>query len=357
MCWNWSFDGNFTGSNYLSIIVSQDDFDTPEIDGYTIGNEATFRIWDASEDNISIFTEATFSSGSNIFAKGATSVFNLSGDNPITQTISLETGWNIISFTAEPENSSLRAIVDPLITAGTLLKVQDEGGNAIEELIFGWVDDIGLMQVTEGYKIKVTANSELNILGKPAGTSLDIPLTSGWNIMGYPFANGQAALIVLDPLINANNLLKVQDEAGNAIEELFFGWVDDIIDFLSGEGYMIKTNANTTLTINGINKGRYFITDHKTPQSTHFRPVYEGNGLDHMNVYIINPSLDGAGLTPGDEIGLFDGDFCVGVGIMEDVNQPYIAIRGSVDDPTSKQIDGFIEGHTFDLRVWENRQG
>ena len=346
-----------TGSNYLSIIVSHDDSDTPEIDGYTIGNEATFRIWDASEDNITVFTEATFSSGSNVFVMSATSVFNLSGDNPINQTISLETGWNIISFTAEPENPSLMAIVDPLITAGTLLKVQDEGGNAIEELVFGWIDEIGAMKATEGYKIKVTENTELNILGKPVGTSVDIPLMSGWNIMGYPFVSGQAALTALDPLISAGNLLKVQDEAGNAIEELFFGWVDEIVDFLPGEGYMIKTNANTTLTINGINKGRFVITDHTTPHSIHFRPIYEGNGLDHMNVYVINPSMDGAVLTPEDEIGLFDGDLCVGVGIVEDMDQPYIAIIGSVDDPTSKQIDGFIEGHPFDLRVWKYQTG
>ena len=35
---------------YLSIKISRDDEDTPEVDGYTAGNSASFRIWDASEE-------------------------------------------------------------------------------------------------------------------------------------------------------------------------------------------------------------------------------------------------------------------------------------------------------------------
>jgi len=39
-----------------------------------------------------------------------------------------------MSFAAQPSDMSMMTIVNPLITAGTLVKIQDELGNAIEQL-------------------------------------------------------------------------------------------------------------------------------------------------------------------------------------------------------------------------------
>ncbi len=350
-----------TGSNFLSIIVSRDDPDTPEKDGYTSGNQIMFKIWDASESKEITYTEATYTSGEGIFSKGTTSTFNLSGINPVTQSISLKSGWNILSFTVEPDNLSLRAIVDPLITAGTLIKVQDESGKAIVQLPdpIGWINEIGLMNVSEGYKIKVTTDTDLSISGKPVGSSLDIPLLEGWNIMGYPFNSGQPAFPVFDPLITAGSLIKVQDESGLAIVELPspIGWIDEIHNLLPGKGYKVKTNINTTLTINNGGKGVFLNDDYATLQATHFKPSYNGNGLDHINLYLKNPAINGVGLKPGDEVGVFDGDLCVGAGIVDNPVQEYLSLIGSSDDPTTKAIDGFIDGHPIKLKAWEKQTG
>ena len=109
-----------TGSNLLPIVVSRDDSFTPETDGYTLGNSATYRIWDESETMEYYYTSATYISGNNIFAVGATSSLNLEGVRPVTQTVSLSSGWNILSSRVAPDNRSMMSVVQPLIDNGTL---------------------------------------------------------------------------------------------------------------------------------------------------------------------------------------------------------------------------------------------
>ena len=82
-----------TGSNLLPIVVSRDDFYTPAIDGYTLGNTATYKIWDVSDNHEYYYTDATYISGNNIFAIGATTFLDLKGVRPVTQTVNLSSGW------------------------------------------------------------------------------------------------------------------------------------------------------------------------------------------------------------------------------------------------------------------------
>jgi Secretion system C-terminal sorting domain len=247
-----------------------------------------------------------------------------------------------------------------LITNGMLIKVQDEKGHVIEKPseIIGWVDNIGLMSVSEGYQIKVTGNTELQIIGRPIDSSLEIPLITNWNIIGYPFMNGQAAMSVFEPLRNAGSLIKVQDEEGNAIEYIpSIGWIDDIHNLLPGKGYKIRTNTNTTLTISDNGKGLFAIEDYMKIPPTHFKSICSGNGLDHMNLYLTKTTISEAGINPGDEIGIFDGDLCIGVSVVNLSGQEYLSVILSSDDPTTKETDGFIEGHPIGLRVWDKQTG
>ncbi|MFZ4707914.1 MAG: hypothetical protein ACOYMF_18075, partial [Bacteroidales bacterium] len=259
------FDGNvcvgmgvltqvLTGSNYLECMVSGNDPDTPLKDGFTTGNAITYKVWDSSASSEVSNVQANYVSGVGIYEPGATSAVDLTALTTITQDISLSAGWNIMSFAAQPSDMSLKSIVTPLITAGTLTKIQNEKGNAIEKLPapIGWVDNIGQMKASEGYKVKVTGNTTLSVTGLPVTLPYTITLDAGWNIIGYPSMTSQAALTTFDPLITAATLLKVQDEAGNAIEKLPapIGWIDNIHNLSQGNGYKVKTSINTSLTIN-----------------------------------------------------------------------------------------------------------
>ena len=351
-----------TGSTYLSMVVSKDDPDTPGKDGYTPGNTISFKVWDSGSGKEVSNAQADYVSGSGIFSVGGTASFNLNAVSSITQDISLTAGWNIMSFAGEPDNMSLSSIVNSLKVAGTLVKIQDEKGSAIEQLPspIGWVDNIGLMKVSEGYKIKVSANTTLSVTGKPVTLPYDIDLSTGWNIMGYPSMSSQAAMAAFQSMINAGTLLKVQDEKGSAIEQLPapIGWVDNIHTLAPGEGYKIKVSSATSITINNSGKGEYENTEFVTLlKPSHFKPAYTGNGFDHMNIYLKEATIGGAGLQPGDEIGVFDGGVCVGSVVVEDPDSEYIMVTASFDDPTTKETDGFIAGHNFTLKLWDRQTG
>jgi hypothetical protein len=349
------------GSAYLPMVVSKDDPDTPAKDGYTEGNAISFKVWDLSAGSEVSNVQAAYVSGTGIFDVGATSTFNLNALTSITHDISLTSGWNIMSFAAEPDNMSLMSIVTTLKNAGTLVKIQDEKGNAIEQLPapIGWVDNIGLMKVSEGYKIKVSANTTLSATGKPVTLPYTITLETGWNIMGYPSMASQAAMAAFQSLIDAGTLLKIQDEKGNAIEKLPapIGWVDNIHTLAPGEGYKIKVSAATSITINNSGKGEYLNGETSIASPTHFKPVYKGNGLDQMNIYVQSPTLDGVELKAGDEIGVYDGNRCVGAVVIDDPNLSNYNIIASVDDPITNDIDGFTEGNVFNLKVWDAQTG
>ena len=331
--------------------------DTPIKDGYTLGNTATYRIWDVGDNREYYYTGATYISGTNIFAVGATTYLNIEGVRPVSQTINLAAGWNVLSFAVVPDNRSMLSVVQPLIDNGTLVKVMNEAGAALELLGITWYNFIGNALVTEGYKVRVNANTSLNITGRPVESPLDIPLSAGWNIISYPFMNSQTAMEVFDPLIDAGTLIKVQNEAGAALEYLIgYFWIDNIKTIVPGEGYKVRTNAYTTLSLTD-NMGANLKSSYSFDLPTHFQPVYTGNGLDHMNIYYLRSAIENDGLIPGDEVGVFDGDLCIGYGIIENSDQQYISLVASFDDPSTLPQDGFVEGHPIALKIWSQKSG
>ncbi len=281
-----------------------------------------------------------------------------------TQNIVLLNGWNIFSLNIVPQEDDMIDLLQSLIDANALVKVQDEVGGALEmNPVTGiWINDIGNWSITEGYKIKVNQNIELTITGTPIPAPVSIDLESGWNIMSFPSNGAQNAQTVLDELINSELLVKVQNEAGNAIERnpATGHWIDDIGDFEPGEGYKINVSGDASLVVDYVITGVEIalksarVKSHNQSVTTHFKPLWNGNGLDHMNIYLSESKNSIAGLQSGDEIGVFDGNNCVGAGLIEDPFEPMHSIVVSADDPTTVQTDGFVKGNPLSLKIWRS---
>ena len=82
-------------------------------------------------------------------------------------------------------------------------------------------------------------------------------------------------------------------------------------------------------------------------QAQCFTPNWSGNGTEHMNFYITSATVNGADMQVGDEIGIFDGDECVGVGVLTEVltgSNP-LSIKASKDDTDTPEIDGYTVGN------------
>ncbi len=106
---------------------------------------------------------------------------------------------------------------------------------------------------------------------------------------------------------------------------------------------------NTTL--NQANKATY---DSNALNSAHpyFPVVYSGYGIDHMNINLVNLAL--TGLIVGDEIGVFDGNSCVGSAVIEEKNiiESSLSIPASANESTDTKPNGYIEGHKITLKSY-----
>jgi hypothetical protein len=80
-----------------------------------------------------------------------------------------------------------------------------------------------------------------------------------------------------------------------------------------------------------------------TQFSGYFHKVYYGNGLDHMNINLVD--IVSTGLMTGDEIGVFDGINCVGSSLIGDQNmqENNLSITASVNDTIESNPNGYIE--------------
>lgn len=269
-----------------------------------------------------------------------------------TQEISYVGDWNITSFAVDPEVDSLKKIFQPLIDAGHFVKAIDEQGNIIENMAWGWADNIGIMHNTEGYYLRLSSPNTLSVTGVETELPYGIPLEQYWNMSGYPALMEQNAMTVLDDLINAEVLLKVIDESGNIIQHFPFGWVNNIGTFRPGEGYYIKVSQEANLVINEPASNQGDLPEpYSAPVAEHFDKVYSGNPYQPMQVVINTGELD---LQEGDELALFSDGVCVGAAGYKP-SQTYQYLTASMDDPTTTSQDGFIEGTSVVLKVYRDQ--
>jgi hypothetical protein len=275
-----------------------------------------------------------------------------------TQTIDIKSGWNIISSNNLPANPDMKALFQTLITSGKLIKVQDEYGKSLENFGFlgGWINNIGNLQLTEGYKVDVNGDCQITFTGVPSVRPIEIPLHTGWNIIGFPHTRNIDAKSVVQQLIDRGTLIKVQDELGKSLENygMLGGWINNIGDFIPGRGYKVKVAANDVLTIFEFYTKSVSVPLTELP-AVHFQPVGAGNGVDHMNINLVDISHNG--LKAGDEIAIFDGSLCVGAAKISEQQWAANVVSIPVRYDYGSNRQGFTEGNPFTVKIWDSWSG
>ena len=274
------------------------------------------------------------------------------------QDIALITGWNIISSGITPANPDMLNVFNTLIGGSKLTKIMKEDGVSTVYLGNGnWFNDIGNIQSTDGYKVKVNAPCTLTLTGNSVSLPLAIPLGLGWNIISYPASGDQNALAAVQALITAGKLEKVMDERGASIEDWTaygFGWQNNIGNFTPGKGYLVKVKAACPdLSINEVLDKAATITP-EVIASSYFKTAFTGNGFDHMSINLMD--LQKSGLRQGDEIGIFDGMVCVGAAMIgaDQMISGNMSIPVSANDGLSETINGYIAGNPVRLKLYSN---
>ncbi|HZK94554.1 MAG TPA: SwmB domain-containing protein [Prolixibacteraceae bacterium] len=344
-------------STFLVIPASQDDGSN---NGFINNDSIIFKIWDHTNQremgtnvvNYKNDIPTWLTSGK--YSAGATSVVEIATFTENIQTIALLQGYNLISTYISPDDPNVSTVAKQLMDQGELIKIQDEAGNSFENWgsFGGWVNKIGSFESTEGYKIKVANNCTIRVSGRPIVLPLDIPLKSGWNIISFPRTDLVDAMDIIQSLIDQNKLIKVQDEAGNSIENwgIFGGWKNAIGNFIPGKAYKVKSNADAVITIheNYLKSATIPVT---VAKAEYFLTKIEGNGTDHMNINIVG--LQEAGISIGDELAAFDGDVCVG-SLKITKNQMIDGTAGLVASALTdaQKPDGFKEGSIIRIVGW-----
>ncbi|MBN2776746.1 MAG: hypothetical protein JXR36_03845, partial [Bacteroidales bacterium] len=304
----------------------------------------------------------------------------------ICDKIYFESGWNLFSSPVNLDSADMKLNFKSLIENGSLIKIQDEEGWSLENIgIFGgWTNNIGIIDPSEGYKIKLTQTDSVEFCGTAVNYPYPIVLNTGWNIMGYPSVDTINAMDVIEQLIENETLIKVQNEKGQSLEDLgdFGGWQNFIGNMDPGEAYKIKMTAPDTLWIyesyadtisdlpkipgggfiksvnilalrssqeiftKSINKSSY------TTKTKHFKTVYQGNGVDHMNFNLIRFSQNL--FDSDDEIAVFDGNSCVGAIQINDrhLETQLLSITASSKDDMG--MEGFTVGNKYNIRLWDS---
>ncbi|MDX8339276.1 M6 family metalloprotease domain-containing protein [Draconibacterium sp. IB214405] len=348
------------GENILSIVVGADDGTGT---GYTPGNEISCRIWRCNDQReyLSVdkqcYTNESVPITCSSFQVGASSYVALSVTSTINFAADFYPGWNIFSSPVNPDSTDLEFVFSNLINTSILLKIQDETGASLEDhgTFGGWINNIGKLHPAEGYKVKVTEYDSLYITGQLVNYPYGIILNSGWNIIGFPSMQVVDGMEVVQQLLDKGTLIKVQDQQGNSIEDLgmFGGWQNFIGSFWAGRGFKVKVSAPDTLWIYE-NYAKSSTIKMESVATTHFKPVFTGNGVDHMNFNFVN--LSAGMINPGDELAIFDGDNCVGAVTLlpKHFEKNLVSIPASAAD--GSWMVGFTEGNNYSFRLWQAEQ-
>jgi hypothetical protein len=282
----------------------------------------------------------------------STIVTNLVVERGITQYIELEKGWNIFSSYVIPSVKNIETVMNELRYSNNLVTVQDESGNTYEEQNSTgiWVNNIGDLRKTEGYRILVNSPSVLEITGSETALPLEIDLKKGANIIAFPVDQQMDAMQIFQPLINTGILEKVQDETGNSIEYWSsIGWWDGIGKLYPGEGYLVHVSDNATLSIDAFpEKSNLIFTINSDP--VYFKVDYSGNGFAHMNINITG--LKTSGLDVGDEVAIYDEEFCVGAIQLNEMHFERNAVSIPASASDKKAGIGFYEDNPVSFRIW-----
>jgi hypothetical protein len=347
-------------STFLTIEVSQNDGSG---NGFSDNDTILFKIWDSKNQKEMIAKSVKYRNDlatwitNGRFSQGSTAVVEIASYVEYTQSIPLIKGANLYSSYVLPANPDVKTNMEPLCDQSALINMADELGNTFEynASLGGWTNKIGSLSKTEGYSISLNFNSTLTITGRPIALPLDIPLKLGWNYISFPRMDAVSGLSVVQPLINQKKLIKVQDERGYTIEKVKNAWKNNIGNFIPGKAYKINVGSACTLTIQQSYL-KSADTQIQVGQTDNFSKVYEGNGLDHMNINLTG--LNESGMFIGDEIAAYDGTICVGaVKLNKDhFTDGSVSLIASSSSGSGKH-DGFIEGHSIQIYKWDKTTG
>ncbi len=213
----------------------------------TNGEEVKFKIWNPEDDSISDATaDSVVSATSGEVLGSMDSPFQIVfANNIIELPLTLNAGWNQVSFNVGLDSLNIRTILGDIINSVALVQGNGKSFNP------SWPDALNTLTSfdnTSGFWIKMNTASSIIL----TGTSLDlasnvISLKAGWNNIGYTPSTAGAIRTVLATALADGKIERIINANGN-----FAPSTPDVLNSLKemkpGAGYWVKATADTTIT-------------------------------------------------------------------------------------------------------------
>jgi hypothetical protein len=206
--------------------------------------------WDALSENKQGVTVQIDADGDTNFEKAIFADNELTKDEfmDITrEAFDLHTGWNLISLNVQPAHTAVAIVLEPI--NGKYISVwayQDASWNVYDPLHSGFTD-LTTMSSGLGYWINMKEPAFITFSGNASTSS--IPLTAGWNLVGY---NADVAKAITNALASiAGNYISVWAyiNGGCKVYDPANPGLTDLTIMEPGYGYWIKTTHACTWTL------------------------------------------------------------------------------------------------------------
>ncbi|MDD4032081.1 MAG: hypothetical protein PHS48_02420 [Bacteroidales bacterium] len=164
-----------------------------------------------------------------------------------TLRVQLNQGWTWISVNIDSGTWDINDVMESIDPKpGDYIKNQTVSATFYDG--YGWFGDLSVIDPTLMYKIKLGSTATLTIFGTPvASPDHPISIKQGWNWIGFlpqvPLST-QMALSTINPAVN--DYIKNQ-----TVSSMYYsgsGWYGELLQLKPGEGYLLKTDHDATLT-------------------------------------------------------------------------------------------------------------
>jgi len=151
--------------------------------------------------------------------------------NEITQTLSLSSGWNLISFYVLPTDESVASVFGSSLSQIEIIKNSDGFYKPTQNAAFQSIETI---ELGKSYLVRANASTTVSVTGVPQA-SVTVSLKQGWNMLGYPKSTGTTITTALSEIWTNTEVIKNFD----AFKDQSSGTLNNLNP---GGGYYIYMN-------------------------------------------------------------------------------------------------------------------
>jgi hypothetical protein len=213
------------------------------------GGEETisFKVWDSSTGvtHEKSGTSAVITTGGAIGS--STSPLMIEMKDSETQTLSLNAGWNLVSFYVEASDMSAATVLAPI--SGSLLQIKNLQ-SSYDPGIPSFLNTLSSLSVKDGYWVKVSEDVSLDVEGTvPTGASISV--NEGWNLVGYPRSSGEGAAGELASL--GSTVVQIKN-LQSSYDPSIPSFLNTLSTMAPGSGYWLKVSADGTWTVGTVSE-------------------------------------------------------------------------------------------------------